>query len=93
MTNSLFIGVDVDMKGNQFCVMNFDQHVFFNLKFPNTPEGSEQFVFKLKSVYEKFNFDKLFFCLESTGMYSFHIACFHSNPVCPTASAMGLFYQ
>jgi len=79
MTNSLFIGVDVDMKGNQFCVMNFDQHVFFNLKFPNTPEGSEQFVLKLKSVYEKFNFDKLFFCLESTGMYSFHIACFLSS--------------
>jgi len=79
MTNSLFIGVDVDMRGNQFCVMNFDQKVFFNLKFPNTPDGSAQFVQALKSVYEKFHFDKLFFCLESTGIYSFHIACFLSS--------------
>ena len=79
MTNSLFIGVDVDLKGNQFCVMNFDQHVFFNLKFPNTPLGSDAFVSKLKTVYDKFHFDKLIFCLESTGMFSFHIACFLSS--------------
>ena len=79
MTNSLFIGVDVDLKGNQFCVMNFDQHVFFNLKFPNTPEGSQQFVNKLKTVLEKQHFDNLTFCLEATGMYSFHIACFLSS--------------
>ena len=79
MTNSLFIGVDVALKTNQFCVMNFDQHIFFNLKFPNTPDGSDQFVSKLKSIYEKFHFDKLIFCLESTGIYSFHIACFLSS--------------
>jgi len=79
MTNSLFIGVDVDLKGNQFCVMNFDQHIFFNLKFSNTPEGSHMFVSKLKSIYDKFHFDELIFCLESTGMYSFHIACFLSS--------------
>ena len=29
MTNCLFIGV-VALKGNQFCVMNFDQYVYFN---------------------------------------------------------------
>lgn len=79
MTNSLFIGVDVALKTNQFCVMNFDQHIFFNLKFPNTPDGSEQFVSKLRSIYEKFHFDKLVFCLEATGVYSFHIACFLSS--------------
>jgi transposase len=79
MHNSLFIGVDVSLKTNQFCVMNFDQHVFFNSKYSNTPEGSIQFVSKLKSIYEKFNFDKLIFCLESTGVYSFHIACFLSS--------------
>lgn len=41
MTNSLFIGVDVYLQSNQICVLNFDQHKFFNLKFPNTPDGCE----------------------------------------------------
>jgi len=79
MTNSLFIGVDVALKSNQFCVMNFDQHIFFNSKFSNTPDGSDQFLAKLKSIYEKFHFDKLVFCLESTNIFSFHIACFLSS--------------
>jgi len=79
MTNYLFIGVDVSLKFNQFCVMNFEQHVFFNLSFANTPDGSNQFVSKLKDIYSKFHFDKFIFCLESTGMFSFHIACFLSS--------------
>ena len=79
MTNSLFIGVDVSLKTNQFFVMNFDQHIFFNKKFPNTPDGSEEFIDGLKSLYSKFHFDKIIFCLESTGVYSFHIACFLSS--------------
>ena len=47
MTNCLFIGVDVALKGNQFCVMNFDQYIYFNLKFPNTPEGNEMVINKI----------------------------------------------
>ena len=35
MQNCLFIGVDVALKGNQFCVMNFDQtYLFSTLNFP-----------------------------------------------------------
>ena len=57
MTNSLFIGVDVSLQSNQICVLNFDQHKFFNLKFPNTPDGCEESINKIKNIYDKFYFD------------------------------------
>ena len=54
MQNCLFIGVDVALRENQFCVMNFDQHIYFNLKFPNNPEGNEMVINKRKDIEDKF---------------------------------------
>ena len=79
MTNSLFIGVDVSLQSNQICVLNFDQHKFFNLKFPNTPDGCEDAIGKIKNIYDKFYFDKIVVVCEATGMYSFHLACYFSS--------------
>lgn len=79
MTNSLFIGVDVSLQSNQICVLNFDQHKFFNLKFPNTPDGCEDAINKIKNIYDKFYFDKIVVVCEATGMYSFHLACYFAS--------------
>ena len=79
MTNYLFIGVDISLKANQICVMNFDQKVFFNLKFPNTPEGCDAAVDKIKDVYDKFYFEKIIIVCEATGVYSFHLANYFSS--------------
>ena len=79
MPNCLFIGVDVGSKGNQFCVMNFDQHVYFNLKFPNNPEGNEMVINKIKDIEDKFFFEKIIITMEATGMYSFHPSCYLSS--------------
>ena len=79
MPNCLFIGVDVALKGNQFCVMNFDQHVYFNLKFPNNPQGNDMVIDKIKDIEDKFFFEKIIIVMESTGMYSFHPACYLSS--------------
>jgi transposase len=79
MTNSLFIGVDVSLQSNQICVLNFDQHKFFNLKFPNTPDGCEEAIGKIKNIYDKFYFDKIIVVCEATGMYSLHLACYFSS--------------
>ena len=79
MNNCLFIGVDVALKGNQFCVMNFDQHVYFNLKFSNNPEGNNLLINKIKQIEEKLFFEKIIIVMESTGMYSFHPACYLSS--------------
>ena len=79
MMNSLFIGVDVSLQSNQICVLNFDQHKFFNLKFPNTPSGCEDAINKIKNIYDKFYFDKIVVVCEATGLYSFHLACYFSS--------------
>ena len=79
MTNSLFIGIDVSLQSNQICVLNFDQHKFFNLKFSNTPDGCEEAINKIKNIYDKFYFDKIVIVCETTGMYSFHLACYFSS--------------
>ena len=79
MTNSLFIGVDVSLQSNQICVVNFDQHKFFNLKFSNTPDGCEEAINRIKDIYDKFYFDKIIVVCEATGMYSFHLACYFSS--------------
>ena len=57
MTNNLFIGVDISLKSNQICVMNFDQQVFFNLQFPNTPEGYEAAIGRFKILYDTYGLD------------------------------------
>ena len=79
MTNSLFIGVDVSLQSNQICVLNFDQHKFFNLKFPNTPNGCEDAINKIIKINDNYFFDKIIIVCEATGMYSFHMACYFSS--------------
>ena len=79
MTDSLFVGIDVSLKNNQVCVMNFDQHVFFNLSFPNNPDGCNSFINKILDIYSSFNFSNVIFVTESTGVYNFHVACFLSS--------------
>lgn len=79
MTNCLFVGADISLKSNQICVMNFDQLVFFNLKFSNTPDGCEQIIAKIKDIYNQYYFEKIIVVCESTGVYSFHLANYFSS--------------
>ena len=79
MQNCLFIGVDIALRENQFCVMNFDQHIYFNLKFPNNPEGNEMVINKIKDIEDKFFFEQVIIVMEATGMYSFQPACYLSS--------------
>lgn len=79
MTNYLFIGADISLKSNQICAMNFDEHVFFNCKFSNTPDGCEMIINKIRDIYQKYFFDKIIIVCESTGVYSFHFANYFSS--------------
>ena len=79
MTNHLFIGVDISLKSNQICVMNFDQNVFFNLKFPNTPDGCNDAIERIKILNDAYGFNKIIVVCEATGVYSFHFANYFSS--------------
>ena len=79
MTNCLFIGADISLKANQICVMNFDSHVFFNNKFPNTPEGCEEIIDRILKLHDQYGFEKVIVVCEATGVYSFHLANYFSS--------------
>lgn len=47
---TLFVGIDVSLKTNQVCSINFNQDVFFNQSFDNSPSGTEKIIRKLLGV-------------------------------------------
>lgn len=77
--NSLFVGIDVSTQNNQVCAINFDQHVFFNLSFPNTPDGCDNLITAVKAFVAKENFDAITIVTESTSVYDFHICAYLSS--------------
>lgn len=79
-TKTLFVGVDVSLKSNQACAMNFNQDIFFNSSFSNSPSGSDSLVSKLVEVFNKNkNLENIHICMESTGLYHVHVASYLSS--------------
>ena len=74
-TSTLFVGIDVSLKSNQVCPINFNQDVFFNKSFENSPEGCESLIKDILNVLDKHKeFTKVLVCLESTNIYHIHIS-------------------
>lgn len=71
--NTLYVGIDVSLKTNQVCSINFNQDMFFNESFENSPEGCEKLTVKLLSVLEKHEeLTKVLICMETTNVYHIH---------------------
>lgn len=79
--NTLFVGIDVSTKHNQSCAINFDQKVFFNLSFDNTPDGSNQLIQCLLAIFDKEKFDKIIVVAESTSVYDYHVCNYLLNQI------------
>lgn len=79
MNQTLFVGIDVSLKSNQVCAMNFNQDKLLNLSVANTPEESELLVNKIFEITQKYNFNKVIFTMECTGVYYIHLAEFLST--------------
>lgn len=77
--NSLFVGIDVSKNSNQIYAMNFDQKKLLSFSVPNDSEGASKIEAKLIECLYKNNYEKVVIVLESTGMYSFHIATYLSS--------------
>lgn len=77
--NSLFIGIDVSKNSNQVYAMNFDQKKLLSFSAPNDSEGASKIEAKLIECLYKNNYESVVIVLESTGMYSFHIATYLSS--------------
>ena len=82
MNQTLFVGIDVSLKSNQVCAINFNQDKLMNLSFDNTPTGSESLVSSISNIMNEHHFNKVIFAMECTGVYYVHIASFlSSNPI------------
>ena len=76
--NSLYVGIDVSKNSNQVYAMNFDQKKLLSFSVSNDSEGASKIESKLIECLNKNNYKHVVIVLESTGMYSFHIATYLS---------------
>ena len=76
MNQTLFVGIDVSLKSNQVCALNFNQDKLFNLSFDNTPSGSEKLIELIVDLVNEHHFNKVIFAMECTGVYYIHVATF-----------------
>lgn len=76
--NSLFVGIDVSKLSNQVYAMTFDQKKLLSFVVSNDTSGAAKIEEKLIDCLIKNSLDKVVIVMESTGMYSFHIATYLS---------------
>ena len=77
--STLFVGIDVSSKTNVLCALDFQGNKLLNLKASNNNPGAESM---LKSILECLNSNNLKYAviaLESTSIYSVHVANFLSS--------------
>lgn len=74
-TSTLFVGIDVSLKTNQACAINFNQDIFFNCSFANTPDGTRLLIRRLlDEIIKHPELKKIEVCLESTSVYHVHVS-------------------
>lgn len=73
--STLFVGIDVSLKTNQVCPINFNQDVFFNETFDNSPSGSEKIIVRILDILSTHkDLTKVIFCMEATNVYHIHVS-------------------
>lgn len=76
---SLYVGIDVSKNSNQVCALNFESKKLINTSFKNNQEGAQELESKLAELCIKNDVTNLIIVLESTGVYSYHIANYLST--------------
>ena len=76
---TLFVGIDVSKQSNYIRALDFNQNQFLNFKTLNNEVGATSIKDKVIPILTQNNFDSVVFIIESTGVYSYHIATFLSS--------------
>lgn len=79
LLETLFVGIDVSKNNNYVYALNFNRDNLFKKNIPNTKDGANTIASSLIEVLNKNNLNKIIFVLESTGVYSSHIATYLST--------------
>ena len=77
---TLFIGIDVSKDSNQVCFLNFNQKKLASFSSKNNLDGAKLIEEKILSTLDNNKeLNKILIILESTGIYSLHIASYLST--------------
>lgn len=71
---TMFVGIGVSKDSNQVCFINFERKKLLNKSFKNNQEGAYSMKTTIIEYLSKHNFSSLIIVLESTDIYSIHIA-------------------
>ena len=71
---TLYVGIDVSKNSNQVCALNFESKKLINSSFKNNQEGAQELESKLTELCVKNDLKDIIIVLESTGVFSYHIA-------------------
>ena len=79
MNLTLFVGIDVAKSSNHVYAMNLNRDKLLSTNIPNTQDGATIIESKLCDLLMKHSLSKIIVVLESTGVYSAHLATYLSN--------------
>lgn len=78
MNSILYVGIDVSKESNQVHAMNYDQKRLLYKSFPNSESGANDLEDALLKLLHKHELSSIQIVLETTGVYSAHIATYLS---------------
>lgn len=76
--STLYVGIDVSKESNQVYITNFNQSFSSSFNAPNNAHGAELIETKLLDILTDSEYSNVICVLESTGIYSAHIATYLS---------------
>lgn len=76
---TLYVGIDVSKNSNQTCILTFDGNKLCNFSSANNTDGAKEIEDKILSLLSKHECKYVKVVLESTGIYSLHIANYLSS--------------
>ena len=78
--STLFVGIDVSSKSNVVCAMDFEENKYISSSFGNNQPGADELAEKILNCMNTHpNLNTIVVALESTSVYSIHIANFLST--------------
>ena len=72
--STLFVGIDVSSASNYFCAINFEGKHILDFSIANDLPSSELAIEKIYNALKQNNLKFVTIVLESTNVFSFHIA-------------------
>lgn len=76
---TLYIGIDVSKRSNTICAIDFEQKVYCKFTELNNEVGATAIKNRITPILINNKFTNVQFIIESTGVYSYHIATFLSS--------------